>query len=221
MAFIWGEFQKRYRSHYSLNLVWKLLHHPGANELTYFLWSSPGEIPDRPQLDCDLSTCNSVQDLRCPDDSQVTPGPPTPGQDLCCPANQECTCRPCDLADLSCDLSQVRVIHQEGTGLPGTCCDVVECIDKSECSSLLLSPLFVVLIILFHAFDIWYLNKKVKIIQKNFEVVLIQFPQKFHCSFFLNVQFTISQLKLLKCWVWSMPPYGITRSEWVKQYHTL
>ena len=82
-----------------------------------------------PQPECDPSLC-AIYETHCPNDSVVAVPSPLPGD--CCPPPPVCSCQPCSNHDLLCSQGQLKVTEVKGTGQPGSCCDIFDCVDKGK-----------------------------------------------------------------------------------------
>ena len=80
-------------------------------------------------IDCDKAKCDVVFAPKCPADSIAIQSASQQGK--CCPGPYKCQCKSCLSAQLTaCRNDQVAVQVSRGTGKPGHCCDVFQCVDK-------------------------------------------------------------------------------------------
>lgn len=85
--------------------------------------------PELTVIDCDKAKCDVVFAPKCPADSIAIQSASQQGK--CCPGPYKCQCKSCLSAQLTaCRNDQVAVQVSRGTGKPGHCCDVFQCVDK-------------------------------------------------------------------------------------------
>ncbi|XP_077998040.1 cysteine-rich motor neuron 1 protein-like isoform X2 [Glandiceps talaboti] len=81
-------------------------------------------------FDCSKARCEPVFVTNCPEDSKAVEGFTLPGD--CCPRPPQCICDPSTCIEIMCAEGYEKRLLNEGTGQPGSCCDVSECSKKDS-----------------------------------------------------------------------------------------